>query len=58
MTRKQPLGSFSQAKIPTEGQPISNARLVAELQALTLGIHLVGLDRLSEVMQGNRERGQ
>lgn len=37
--------------IPTEGEapPVSNARLIAELQAVTLGIHLVGLDRLPEV---------
>lgn len=32
-----------------QGQP-NNARLVAELQAVTPGIHLVGLDRLPEVM--------
>ena len=32
--------------------PISNARLIAELQALTIGIHLVGLDRLPKVMSG------
>lgn len=29
----------------------NNARLVAELQAVTLGINLVGLDRLPEVMR-------
>lgn len=47
------LGSFSQeAKIPTvdDGQGVSNARLIAELQAVTIGIHLVGLDRLPTVM--------
>lgn len=40
------------ASIPTEhdAPPVSNARLIAELQALTIGIHLVGLDRLPEVM--------
>lgn len=32
-----------------QGQP-NNARLIAELQAVTLGIHLFGLDRLPEVM--------
>lgn len=32
----------------------SNARLVAELQALTIGIHLVGLDRLPEVMTASQ----
>ena len=36
-----------------QGQP-NNARLIAELQAVTLGIHLVGLDRLTEVMNANR----
>lgn len=36
-----------------QGQP-NNARLIAELQAVTLGIHLVGLDRLPEVMTANR----
>lgn len=36
------------------GTPINNARLIAELQAVTLGIHLVGLDRLPEVMNANR----
>ena len=36
-----------------QGQP-NNARLIAELQAVTLGIHLVGLDRLPEVMNANR----
>lgn len=29
----------------------NNARLIAELQAVALGIHLVGLDRLPEVMR-------
>lgn len=38
--------------VPSEGEapPVSNARMIAELQALALGIHLVGLDRLPEVM--------
>jgi hypothetical protein len=36
-----------------QGQP-NNARLIAELQAVTLGIHLVGLNRLPEVMNANR----
>jgi hypothetical protein len=30
---------------------VSNARLAAELQAVAIGIHLVGLDRLPEVMR-------
>ena len=30
---------------------MSNARLIAELQAVQIGIHLVGLDRLPEVMR-------
>ena len=38
-----------------QGQP-NNARLIAELQAVTLGIHLVGLDRLPEVMTANSTR--
>jgi len=38
-----------------QGQP-NNARLIAELQAVTLGIHLVGLDRLPEVMAANSAR--
>ena len=38
-----------------QGQP-NNARLIAELQAVTLGIHLVGLDRLPEVMTANSAR--
>ena len=38
-----------------QGQP-NNARLIAELQAVTLGIHLVGLDRLPEVMTSNSTR--
>jgi hypothetical protein len=32
--------------VPTEGQPISNARLVAELQAVTLALRIGGLDGL------------
>lgn len=35
--------------IPTEGQPISNARLVAELQMLTVSIHMFGLDGLANM---------
>lgn len=30
---------------------VSNASLIAELQAVALGIHLVGLARLPEVMR-------
>ena len=33
---------------------VSDARLIAELQAVTIGIHLVGLDRLPEVMNPAR----
>lgn len=32
--------------VPTEGQPISNARLAAELQAIALAIRIGGLDGL------------
>lgn len=35
--------------IPTAQEAdVSNARLIAELQAVTLGIHMVGLDKLPE----------
>lgn len=37
--------------IPTEPVPISNARLVAELQALTIGIHMFGLGHLAHMSQ-------
>lgn len=37
------------ASIPTEqSAEVSDARLIAELQAVTLGIHMVGLDKLNE----------
>lgn len=41
------------ASIPTEQTewPANNARLIAELQAVAIGIHLVGLNRLAEVMR-------
>jgi len=32
--------------VPTEGQPISNARLAAELQAVALALRIGGLDGL------------
>ena len=32
--------------VPTEGQPISNTRLAAELQAIALAIRIGGLDGL------------
>ena len=32
--------------VPTEGQPISNARLAAELQAVTLALRIGGLEGL------------
>ena len=38
--------------IPTEGQPISNARLVAELQGLTIAIHMFGLGHLAHISHG------
>jgi len=34
------------ASVPTEGHPISNARLVAELQAVALALRIGGLDGL------------
>lgn len=38
-------------RVLEEPAPISSARLIAELQAVTIGIHLVGLNRLPEVMK-------
>lgn len=35
--------------IPTEPAPISNARLVAELQALTIALRIGGLEGLRDV---------
>ena len=35
--------------VPTEPEPISNARLAAELQALALTIHMFGLDGLANM---------
>jgi hypothetical protein len=32
--------------VPTEGQPTSNARLAAELQAITMALRIGGLDGL------------
>ena len=32
--------------VPTEGQPISNARLAAELQAIALALRIGGLEGL------------
>lgn len=58
MTDTIGFGSSAKTPIPTEGRPISNARLVAELQALTLGLHLVGLERLPEVMTSGRAASQ
>ena len=42
--------------VPTEPVPISNARLVAELQALTLALRIGGLDglRSGAVQTGER----
>lgn len=39
----------SRASVPTEPEPISNARLAAELQALALTIHMFGLDGLANM---------
>jgi hypothetical protein len=46
------------ALIPTQPSPISNARLVAELQAVALAIRIGGLDglRSGQVKVGGRER--
>lgn len=41
------LGS-SASRIPTEGQPISNAKLAADLQAFALAVRLVGLEGLRD----------
>jgi len=46
--------------VPTEGQPISNARLVAELQAITLALRIGGLDglrsgRVSLILRRHRQ---
>lgn len=35
--------------VPTEPEPISNARLAAELQALALTIHMFGFDGLANM---------
>lgn len=40
--------SGASAVIPTEGQPISNARLAAELQAVALAIRIGGLEGLRD----------
>lgn len=37
-------------RVAGEPATVSNARLIAELQAVAIGIRLVGLDRLPEVM--------
>jgi hypothetical protein len=41
--------SGASASIPAEGQPTNNACLLAELQALTLTIHMFGLDGLANM---------
>lgn len=40
------------ASIPTAPAPVSNARLVAELQGLTIGIYMFGLGHLAHMSQG------
>lgn len=37
---------LARSSVPTEPAPISNARLAADLQALTLALHIGGLDGL------------
>lgn len=49
---------YANATPCAESASISNARLVAELQAVTIGIHLVGLDQLPEVMRTYREEAR
>ena len=44
--------SGASASIPGEGQSISNARLVAELQGLTIAIHMFGLGHLAHISHG------
>jgi hypothetical protein len=46
--------------VPTEGQPISNARLAAELQAVALALRIGGLDglrsgRVSLILRRHRQ---
>jgi len=36
-------------------EPPSNARIIAELQSITIAIHLGGLDRLPEMMRGEEK---
>lgn len=43
----------SRASVPTEPEPISNARLAAELQAVALAIHIYGLEGYAR-MTGQR----
>lgn len=43
-----PLPAASQPSVPTKGQAISNARLCAELQGLTLAIRMFGLDAIND----------
>lgn len=48
---KRDIGSFrreGRGSIPTEPEPISNAKLAADLQAFALAVHLVGLEGLRE----------
>ena len=42
-------GPQERPSIPTAPGSISNARLVAELQGLTIGIHMFGLDGLANM---------
>lgn len=49
----------SASRIPTEGQPISNARLAANLQALTIALRMGGLEGLrSGTVKIGGERGR
>lgn len=50
-------GTVSAARagdVPNKPSPEAAAVVANELQAVTLGIHLVGLNRLPEVMNANR----
>lgn len=53
MTHLEGSGDYGQeASVPSvsDDRPVNNARLIAELQAATIGIHLVGLERLPTAM--------
>lgn len=41
--------SAASGSVPSQGEAISNARLVAELQSVALAIHMFGLDGLGNM---------